>query len=223
MGTKNLTMVIYGGKTRVAQYGQWDGYPSGQGAIILAFITKYENDVIKNKFDKVNFIDAPYQRKLDRFYKKIGIGKDGYANQVQYEEINKKFPLITRDNGGNILQMIMDSTDKNIRVSNQEDFAANGLMNEWTYVLDLDKNVLEVYTGFNHKPLVEGDRFYPMQVANLHINEYNSGSKYYPVKLLKSYSLNEIPTEGLFISELNRLNGKDDEEVDGENAPGIVI
>ena len=38
MGTRNLTMVIdRAGKLKVAQYGQWDGYPSGQGATILAF------------------------------------------------------------------------------------------------------------------------------------------------------------------------------------------
>ena len=31
MGTRGLTMVVSKGKTRVAQYGQWDHYPSGQG------------------------------------------------------------------------------------------------------------------------------------------------------------------------------------------------
>lgn len=38
MGTRNLTMVIdRKGEIKVAQYGQWDGYPSGQGATILEF------------------------------------------------------------------------------------------------------------------------------------------------------------------------------------------
>ena len=31
MGTRNLTMVIQDQQTRIAQYGQWDGFPDGQG------------------------------------------------------------------------------------------------------------------------------------------------------------------------------------------------
>ena len=39
MGTRNLTLVKdKEGKTKVAQYGQWDGYPEGQGSTILNFI-----------------------------------------------------------------------------------------------------------------------------------------------------------------------------------------
>lgn len=31
MGTRNLTAVYLDGQYKVAQYGQWDGYPEGQG------------------------------------------------------------------------------------------------------------------------------------------------------------------------------------------------
>ena len=39
MGTRNLTMVInQKGEKKVAQYGQWDGYPSGVGVSVLNFL-----------------------------------------------------------------------------------------------------------------------------------------------------------------------------------------
>jgi hypothetical protein len=38
MGTRHLTMVVSNNETKVAQYGQWDGYPEGQGVTILTFL-----------------------------------------------------------------------------------------------------------------------------------------------------------------------------------------
>ena len=39
MGTRHMIAVVNNGKYRVAQYGQWDGYPSGQGVGVLGFLT----------------------------------------------------------------------------------------------------------------------------------------------------------------------------------------
>ena len=38
MGTRNLTAVYYKGEYKIAQYGQWDGYPDGQGVVALSFL-----------------------------------------------------------------------------------------------------------------------------------------------------------------------------------------
>lgn len=38
MGTRNLTIVKLDGEYKVAQYGQWDGYPGGQGLRCLSFL-----------------------------------------------------------------------------------------------------------------------------------------------------------------------------------------
>ena len=43
MGTRNVTMVIHKGETKVAQYGQWDGTPDGQGVTILGFLSEEGN------------------------------------------------------------------------------------------------------------------------------------------------------------------------------------
>ena len=38
MGTRGLYCVVQDGELKVAQYGQWDAYPSGQGAVVLNFL-----------------------------------------------------------------------------------------------------------------------------------------------------------------------------------------
>lgn len=38
MGARNLTAVYLDGQYKVAQYGQWDGYPEGQGITVLTFL-----------------------------------------------------------------------------------------------------------------------------------------------------------------------------------------
>ena len=46
MGTRNLTCVVEDNKFKLAQYCQWDGYPSGQGKTIRDFIVRKLNKKI---------------------------------------------------------------------------------------------------------------------------------------------------------------------------------
>ena len=53
MGTRHLTCVVKDGDYKVAQYGQWDGYPSGQGIDILTFLREELNrDVLLPKLSQ---------------------------------------------------------------------------------------------------------------------------------------------------------------------------
>jgi hypothetical protein len=46
MGTRNLTKVIDdNGLLKVAQYGQWDGYPDGQGITALGILRQFRNQI----------------------------------------------------------------------------------------------------------------------------------------------------------------------------------
>ena len=38
MGTRHLICAHKDGKYPIAQYGQWDGYPEGQGVDVLSFL-----------------------------------------------------------------------------------------------------------------------------------------------------------------------------------------
>jgi len=182
MGTRNLTMVISNGETKVAQYGQWDGYPDGQGKTVVNFIKKNSVKKFKEVLEKVKWINKRKQKEIDDFFKSIGCA-DGWMNMDQSELYHEKYPLLTRDNCAQILQMIMDSKDKTIWLHDSSDFAADSLFCEWAYVLDLDKRVLEVYRGFNRIPVDENSRF-----RNLN----SETEEYQPIDLLTTYKFSEL-------------------------------
>lgn len=50
MGTRHLICVVNKNKYILANYGQWDGYQSGQGVDILKFLTnEFEKDLFLEK------------------------------------------------------------------------------------------------------------------------------------------------------------------------------
>jgi len=189
MGTRNLTIVINEGKTKVAQYGQWDGYPQGQGLTALKFLKGAKLDKFKDRLSTLSFLS---ETDIENKYKECGIMGDT-MNMEQASRFKKQNPQLDRDMAAGVLELIYAGEVKELQ--DQSDFAADSLFCEWCYVIDLDKNTFEVYQGFNQQPLIESDRFYPLQ-ANIKEREY----KYSPVKLLASFDLNNLPTEEDFLA-----------------------
>jgi len=189
MGTRHVIAVKINKNYVVAQYGQWDGYPDGQGVSCLDFLEKTNLDEFKNKLKLVRFKNEEDSKELDDFLKSIGC-KDGWMNMEQSSKYKQKYPLLSRDVGSDILLKLMEN-EKEVFVNNAIDFVKDSLMCEWAYVIDFDKNSFEVYEGFNKSPLSEGDRFY--------FDNY-SDNGYYPVKLKEKFSLIDLPSEDYFLS-----------------------
>lgn len=203
MGTRNLTMVVSGGQTKVAQYGQWDGYPGGQGDTALAFLLNCDLDKFKEKVDVCRFLTNDEIETLNKA-----------SNPFE------KHPWLSRDLGAQILSVvngesyierelgesIEKTVDFNGELVNSEQFAGDSLFCEWAYVIDLDKRTFEVYEGFNDsKELTEKDRFF-----HLTQSEDVKKSKYNPVTLVKEYSLDELPTRAEFIDYFNKLHEQEE-------------
>jgi len=203
MGTRNLTMVISNGKTKVAQYGQWDGYPSVQGVIVQNFIKKFSVKKIKEVLKRVKFINNTKQKEIDKWFKSIGV-TDGWMNMDQAVLYQAKYPLLTRDNGAGVLPMLMKSYDLVIWLNDSTDFGGNSLFCEWAYVLDLDKRVLEVYNGFNKEDKNLENRF----------AKYDDGkSEYRHISLLTTYTFAELKkmSNHEFVLKTKKLEEVDEE------------
>jgi hypothetical protein len=126
MGTRGLTKVISPiGEVVVAQYGQWDHYPSGQGLNVLRFISQYgilEN--FKPCLSKVSFISedevskltAPHGNQWDSFY-----------------------PQFSRNTGTDILKVIYYSSGY-VPLVDSSDFETDDLFCEGIYTLDFQNH-----------------------------------------------------------------------------------
>lgn len=231
MGTRNLTMVIQKEETKVAQYGQWDGYPSGQGATIVAFLlanlgnnlekfraavaecswlTEEENDEnlkaayvmseLRKAKDPAN-PTAAEKAAAEKYATERA--EQGWMTMEESECYKITSPGTSRDFGAKVLEFIQDGNVR--KLNDSTDFAQDSLFCEWAYVVDLDNNVLEVYSGFQKGAPQEGNRFGV---------EKTSDHEYYPVHLLTKFTFDELQELGVdgFIAKCNELTAEDEDE-----------
>lgn len=181
MGTRNLTIVKIDNQYKVAQYGQWDGYPEGQGATVLEFLKSYNRRVFEQKVRNCSFLTEQESDQINTECEHLA------HNNWCWQD---KWPELSRDTGAKILQLI-SSSENGLKLQNELDFAADSLFCEWAYVIDFDINKLEVYEGFNKNPLGSNDRFFNLKSNP---NSMETDSKYFPIKIVKSYDLDNLPT-----------------------------
>lgn len=139
MGTRGLTIIKIDGEVKVAQYGQWDHYPSGQGIVILRILRKIvedgELDQFKEKVRSMNWLTKAQSEALDKT-----------------KDWDEKHPYLSRDCGGKILQAIHYGTleigseysgKKTVPIEiiglvDSSNFAEDGLFCEGIFEIDLD-------------------------------------------------------------------------------------
>lgn len=194
MGTRGLTMVISDKKTRIAQYGQWDHYPKGQGVRVLKFLREVDKDAFRERLRSLNWLTEEQSK---------DIGND--------PDWDIHHPYLSRDAGADILNAIMygelryaqgDASNNYKRrtipvtvagLVDSSAFAGDSLFCEWAYVIDMDNDVLEVYKGYSKTRLTPEDRFYYLQEEN---------DDFAPVKLCATFNINALPKDGDFINLL---------------------
>lgn len=188
MGTRHIVAVVADGEFKVAQYGQWDGYPSGQGATVLSFLTE--------NFDKPNFLHkvraAIFIDEVEVEKKWVACGAEPDTDSTS-QDVSKKFklcyPQLHRDAGAKVLSYINDF-DPGIELYNELDFVAENNC-EWVYVIDLDNDVLEVYSHTG-EAIAENIRFKHLAI---------DGSRM--INLCAVFKFSQLPTREDFIKLLD--------------------
>jgi hypothetical protein len=146
MGTRNLTKVVDAdGVVRVAQYGQWDGYPSYTGTRVLEFIKEHQMiEKIEKSLAKVRFITDEEAESFSKPY----TNDDGWMNLEQGTDFSTMYPSLTRDTGCDILRVLVYSNES-IPLVDNSDFENDDLMCEGVYTINYQtKTYTTKWNGF---------------------------------------------------------------------------
>lgn len=144
MGTRHHQKVITkAGELKISQYGQWDGYPDGQGIDILDYLRNADLDKYQLELSKINEI-TPEQLEI--------------VNQSK--NWKEEYPYLSRDCGAEIHQMVEKGNVKFVQFI--EDDEANAWCNGF-FTIDFEKNTF-VTEGFTDEPV-------SFQIDNLPSNE----------------------------------------------------
>jgi hypothetical protein len=132
MGTRNLTVVKNAvGTTKIAQYGQWDGYPSYSGIQALNFLRDKSNQTLLHaKLDLVQFVG---DEEVDTLYKQFE------STDWENKDFLNAYPGLHRDTGVGILSVVANATAPIKSVDNTE-FANDTLFCEGIYEVDFSTN-----------------------------------------------------------------------------------
>src|SRR5688572_19951636 len=164
MGTRNLVCVVKGGEYKVAQYGQWDGYPTGQGETIVEFLLqRMDRAMFERHLDNTTVMT---REEITAFWKKAGADDNGSIACSKADDAEKDAPHMSRNTGAKILDYVQRTPYP--KLQHELDFAGDSLFCEWAYVVDLDTDTLEVYKGFNKTGVPVGERFEKMPCEKPH-------------------------------------------------------
>ena len=142
MGTRHLIEVKdENGEYKIAQYCQWDGYPTGAGVGIVDFLKKKGNiEKLSQALKKVRFIDFEKDKEfVDELNESLT--QDTTSDKVR-EYINN---YLSRDVGFDILQNVCDFKGEELLLRNSGEFKKDHISCEWHYVIDLQQRKLYIW------------------------------------------------------------------------------
>jgi hypothetical protein len=138
MGTRGLTKVIdRNGEIKVAQYGQWDHYPSGQGLTVLEILLSRHNAVkhLELALDKCEFVSDAKRELIYAGYN----AKYADVVEVGQDNFTAMLPSFSRDTGAYILEVVMWSAGP-VPLVDEREFEGDNLFCEGVYEINFQTN-----------------------------------------------------------------------------------
>lgn len=132
MSTRHLQTVINeNGMIKINQYGQWDGYPSGQGVEILKFLR--DNDL------------ELYLKKVNELREAID---EDFLKADRSKNWEKLYPQLNRDTGSKIHNLILKGKVKFVDLATYNDARLNC---SGFYTINFQHNIFVAEYGGNIK------------------------------------------------------------------------
>lgn len=205
MGTRGAFGVIIGEQEKIG-YNQFDSYPQGYGIENLQWLREADLIEVRQRAEAVELVDndrKPTPDEVEALQQVTDLGVSEQSTDDWY--------CLTRHTHGSIQKMlecgfILDSSE----------FPLDSLFCEWAYIVDLDRNVFEVYEGFQHslpkkgrwagRPTAEEDAVnYENHVKWCRENGRDPWmqevSEYKAVELIASWPLDALPTDEQFLAQ----------------------
>jgi hypothetical protein len=128
MGTRNLTVVKNtAGETKIALYGQWDGYPQYSGITALAFLRDEANqELLRDRLTLVEFID---DEEANTIYESFDHDDNDPTKYLM------EYPGLHRDTGIKILEAVANA-NATVKMIDNSEFRNDELFCEGVYEVD---------------------------------------------------------------------------------------
>lgn len=206
MSSKGLAILILDNEVKCAQIAYEDTSPLFGGANLVQFLKKSIRRDFLTRLNKCKLLNE------DQMHAKVSalelnfdkVYKEAFSDDAK--KLTKQYPGLSPWLGFNVFDTIQNSS-LGLELLNSYDFAADSLNCTWAYVIDLDKGVFEIYEGFNSDPLTAEDRFFPLMPL---ANTLKTAGAYYPIRLVKTYALDKLPSKELFQADFRPKYKEDD-------------
>ena len=180
MGTSSMIYVMEGEEKRIASLTSSDGYPEGVGVEILGFVSNRRNlEELESVIPRCKSLS---QENIENFMR----------NDLEWENrfISEHPEYICHYGGTFLLKLI--SCDRDPIVWNR---FGDRRLDDYAYVIDLERRTFEAYKGWNKTPVPQEERFY-------HGNE-PSEIGYFPFREMGAFDLDNLPSFPEFINVCN--------------------